>query len=415
MGTPQLFLGIDLGTSGVRIAVINNNLDLLHSDSINYLSGLEQSIDWQNSCDLLIKNIPKSIRSNLAAVAIDGTSGTLLPCSLNGKPLGQALPYHLTCPETKREIEKLVPKESPAASLSSSLAKALRLIDEYGTNILLRNQADWITGNFLDDWTWGEEGNNLRLGWNIEKGSWPSSFESLSWRKALPIIVPSGKIIGVISNKKSKKLGLPSTLYVVAGTTDSNAAVLSSDATYNDGITVLGSTLVLKKYVESPVIAPGITNHRIGEKWLCGGASNSGCAVLKNFFSSKEIDQLSRQINPKVKSGLNLRPLACIGERFPIEDPYLSPILEPRPISDALYLHGLLEGITNIEAIGWAKFEELGIPAPKRIITLGGGSKNPQWRQLRKKILKLPITTSSRIPAAGVAIIAQEAFKFINQ
>jgi len=51
----------------------------------------------------------------------------------------------------------------------SSLAKALKLIDKYGTNILLRHQSDWITGWFLKDWTHGEEGNNLKLGWDLKK------------------------------------------------------------------------------------------------------------------------------------------------------------------------------------------------------------------------------------------------------
>ena len=35
-----------------------------------------------------------------------------------------------------------------------------------------------------------------------------------------------------------------------------------------------------------------------------------------------------------------------------MDDPTLEPVLEPRPISDAWYLHGLLEGLAEIEARG---------------------------------------------------------------
>ena len=55
------------------------------------------------------------------------------------------------------------------------MAKAIKLIDTYGDNIILRHQADWISGWFLNDWSFGEEGNNLKLGWNIANKSWPES------------------------------------------------------------------------------------------------------------------------------------------------------------------------------------------------------------------------------------------------
>ena len=71
---------------------------------------------------------------------------------------------------------------------------------------------------------------------------------------------------------------------------------------------------------------------------------------------------LSKQIKPELDSGLNLLPLACKGERFPTFDPELEPILEPRPVSDAKYLHALLEGLALIEAKGWKRLQNLGVP-----------------------------------------------------
>jgi len=55
--------------------------------------------------------------------------------------------------------------------------------------------------------------------------------------------------------------------------------------------------------------------------------------------SLEYIEELSKQINPNRSTGLNLLPLSSPGERFPIDDPNLQPILEPRPVSDSLYLH----------------------------------------------------------------------------
>lgn len=105
----------------------------------------------------------------------------------------------------------------------------------------------------------------------------------------------------------------------------------------------------------------------------------------------------------------SLRPLPAPGERFPVDDPELLPVLEPRPVSDALYLHGLLEGLAEIEAQGWQRLNELGAAAPRRIISIGGGARNPQWRRLRERRLGCAVTSCQTPPAAGVARLAQQA------
>lgn len=147
----------------------------------------------------------------------------------------------------------------------------------------------------------------------------------------------------------------------------------------------------------------------MGGRWLCGGASNAGAAVLQQLFPDIDLAELSRQIDPDQNSGLQLRPLPRCGERFPVDDPQLEPILTPRPVSDALYLHGLLEGLTQIEQAGWQRLTSLGADSPKKIVTLGGGARNPQWRRLRERQLGVPIRSCNTPPAAGVARLALQA------
>ena len=159
-----LALGIDLGTSGVRIAVITEAGDLVHTEETGYRHGLVDPADWLHCCTTLIRAIPDSLRLRINALAIDGTSGTLLACDAGGEPLGAALPYNLAFPEHCQRLSALVPEGGPAASTSGSLARALVLIERHGDHVLLRHQADWVSGWLLQSWTWGEEGNNLRLG-----------------------------------------------------------------------------------------------------------------------------------------------------------------------------------------------------------------------------------------------------------
>ena len=404
-----LVLGIDLGTSGVRVAVINQKQQLIHTASTAYPRGIACPESWRSCCRSLISQLPAGMRSQLKAIAVAGTSGTLLACNHKGEPLAAALPYNLACPEQQERLTELVARGDTAASSSSSLARALRLTERLGSELLLRHQADWISGWLLNDWSFGEEGNNLRLGWNLNEGEWPYQFRTLPWRDALPKIVTSGLVLGPLDQAQAKELGLPKGLFVVAGTTDANAAVLAADAGPKDGITVLGSTIVLKRFVKAPLQGIGITNHRVGGSWLSGGASNAGCAVLRQLFCDDELRELSRQINPEKDSGLQLRPLPAMGERFPIDDPSLQPVMGPRPVSDALYLHGLLEGLARIEAQGWQRLIALGAPPPENLITLGGGAKNPQWRRIRERLIGLPIRSCTTPPAAGVARLALRA------
>ena len=412
MANTPLALGIDLGTSGVRIAVVDSSRSLLFSAATGYRQGLQASSDWIRALTELIPSIPTPLRRQLGALAVDGTSGTLLACTRQGDPLGDALPYHQACPEQIERVRDLIAEDGPACSASSSLARALRLLQHHRQPVLLRHQADWVHGWLLQDWRWGEEGNNIRLGWLLQRQCWPESFYAEPWMASLPDIRPSGSPLGTISKERSKDLDLPDDLLVVAGTTDANAAVLTADAADDEGITVLGSTLVIKRFMDEPLRpGAGTSTHRVGGRWLGGGASNSGGAVLLQVFPGIDLTELSRQIDPEASSGLDLRPLACKGERFPVDDPAQEPVLTPRPVSDALYLHGLLEGLSRIERDGWQRLQQLGAPAPKRLVTLGGGARNPQWRRLRERMLGLPIRSCTTPPAAGVARLALTALQ----
>ncbi len=404
---PENFYGgLDFGTSGARISIINLNKKLVYSNSVPYSYCFKNPNSWIKSCENLLVNLPIEVKINLNKLAISGTSGTLTASNLQGEPIGEAIPYDQACSENKSLLESLTYGEDHLRTPYSSLAKALKLIDKYGTNILLRHQSDWITGWFLKDWTHGEEGNNLKLGWDLKKESWPNTYLKTSWQKCLPQIIKSGKILGQVNFDLAERFNLNKKLILISGTTDSNAGLIAADLGKKDGLTVLGKTIVVKKIIDNPIKKQGITTHRLNGDWICGGASNSGCGILSQFFSDLEIKELSRQINPSKNTSLNLLPLNSKGERFPDNNANLEPILDPRPVSDLLYLHALFEGLAKIELKGWEKLEELTGSLPKKIITIGKGSKNPQWRKIREKIINIPIVSCNKTASFGTALLA---------
>ena len=407
---PDIFFGgLDFGTSGARISIINRHKELIYSNSVHYQYRFKNPNSWIDSCSKLLDSLPIEVKNYIDKLAISGTSGTLTACNKKGEPLGEAIPYNQACNEYNIFLESLTSEEEHLRTPYSSLAKALKLIDKYGTNILLRHQSDWITGWFLKDWTYGEEGNNLKLGWDLKKESWPKSYLNTSWGKCLPQIIKSGKIIGQVNFDLAERFNLNKKLILISGTTDSNASVIAAGLGKEDGLTVLGTTIVVKKIIDNPIKKQGITNHRVNGNWICGGASNAGCGILSQFFSDLEIKELSRQINPSKNTSLNLLPLNSKGERFPVNDSNLKPILGPRPVSDSLYLHALFEGLAKIELKGWEKLGELTGSLPKKIITIGGGSKNPQWRKIRENIINIPIVSCKKTTSFGTALLAMNS------
>ncbi len=402
----NFFGGLDFGTSGARISIIGLHKELVYSNSVPYLYSFKNPNSWINSCEELLDSLPNEVKSNLNKLAISGTSGTLTASNLKGEPLGDAIPYDQACNKNKALLESLTFGEDHLRTPYSSLAKAFNLIDKYGTNILLRHQSDWITGWFLKDWTNGEEGNNLKLGWDLKNESWPKSYLNTSLQQCLPQIIKSGRIIGQVNSDLAKTFNLNKKLILISGTTDSNASLIAAGLGKEDGLTVLGTTIVVKKIIDNPIKKQGITIHRVNDDWICGGASNAGCGILSKFFSDLEIKELSRQINPSENTFLDLLPLNCKGERFPINNPDLEPILGPRPVSDSLYLHALFEGLAKIELKGWEKLGKLTGSLPKKIITIGGGSRNPQWRKIREKIINIPIVSCNKTTSYGTALLA---------
>ncbi len=252
-----------------------------------------------------------------------------------------------------------------------------------------------------------DENNALKTGYDLTTASWPDWLEIAGMdRRLLPSVVRAGVAIGRIG-KAGIALGLSKNTSVHAGTTDGCAAFLATGAhQIGDAVTSLGSTLVLKIASDHPVNAPqfGIYSHRVGNLWLAGGASNTGGAVIRSLFGDAQLEDLTRKINVNCPTGLDYYPLLRPGERFPINDPHYAPRLEPRPVDDAVFFQGVLEGIAAIEELGYRQLANLGAPQLRSVRSVGGGARNLRWREIRQRKLGVPfLDPLSEAAAAGAA------------
>ncbi len=419
-------LGIDVGTSGGRGVVIDSEGRVLAEASVCMPAARrdgaqrEQSPElwWETVYFVLRALAAKTPPGEIDALAVDATSATLLLTDADGRPLGPALMYNDARATREAElIAAVAPTDCAAHGAGSALAKLLWLQSQPAMRQARHalHQADWIAGRLSGRFGISDENNALKLGYDPLRRRWPDWLARLDVDHALlPEVVPPGTAIGTLNAPKIRALGYRKDLAIVAGTTDSVAAFIATGADMpGDAVTSLGSTLVLKLLSAQPLFAPacGIYSHRLGDLWLAGGASNSGGAVLLEYFTVEQLEALTPTLDAATPTGLDYYPLVTPGERFPRNDPALAPRLSPRPADDARFLQGMLEGIAAIEAAGYARLRELGAPSPRRILTVGGGARNPAWTATRRRALPgIPFETPRSDQAChGAAMLALRA------
>lgn len=419
----QHFLGIDFGTSGARAIVLNPAREIQASVSLPFpVSCLDWAVLWRQTLFDLFDQIPLALRQTLRSIAINGTSSTVLICDRAGNPIGSPMLYSDDRGSIMLDrIRAIAPPHHTVISATSSLAKLLWLDSQlqdypFEQPAHFLHQADWLAFGLHGQMGISDYHNALKLGYDVEQLCYPDWLQTIVLPFQLPQVVPPGTAIAPVTCEIGDRFQLPLDCLVCAGTTDSIAAFLASDAqSAGEAVTSLGSTLVLKLLSDRRVedARYGIYSHRLGDRWLVGGASNTGGAVLKQFFTSKELAQLSEEIDPRQESLLDYYPLLKPGERFPINDPQLAPRLEPQPKSAIDFLHGLLESIARIEANGYRLLQELGATPLQCVYTAGGGAANSVWSQIRSRRLGVSVQRSTQTEAAyGTARLAMQGAGF---
>jgi sugar (pentulose or hexulose) kinase len=416
----NLTLGIDVGTSGVRTAVMNGDR-LVSMARADHPKQDPENIDangWWAAVETCLTKQTAALHQNgvdpkdISGIAVDGTSGSMVLTDADLSPVSQALMYNSKGFDAEAdEIAQYASGDHITKGANSALARAMRLVKgSRAAPTHLLHQADFIAAHLTGRGGQSDYNNALKTGFDPGNETWPDWIDRVIDTSLLPSVHCPGAVLSKISPDVAQKYGLSQDAVVHAGTTDSIAAFLAS-APIEEGVAVtsLGSTLAIKLLSASRIDDPGVGlySHRLGNLWLIGGASNTGGAVLKAYFSDEDLARLSLAIDPDTPQGLDYYPLLVPGERFPINDPNHPPCMTPRPADDAHFLQAMLEGMATIEAYCFDAIAARGGSRPKVIFTAGGGAKNETWTKIRSKALgqtpKVPEHSEAAIGAAKLA------------
>ena len=125
-------IGIDVGTSGVRAAALADDGATVGSAAVamTAFGDATAPATWWNCVRACISELASSCDlAQVRALAVDGTSGTMLAVDRFGEPVGPARMYDEPCTDEAviRTIAEHAPAESAARGATSALARVLMM------------------------------------------------------------------------------------------------------------------------------------------------------------------------------------------------------------------------------------------------------------------------------------------------
>lgn len=408
----EFVIGIDVGTQGSRVALIEANGTIVASISIPFkltaASREEQAPEmwWEHTLAALHK-IRKQLTKHISpqairAIATTSTSGTVIPIDQEGHPLHPALMYSdgrsmeeaTYCQNLARQH---VSHGFTAFNTSSGLSKILWFSKNYPEKAARVykwiHAADFITGKLCGNFDLTDYTNALKTGYDVHAYEWPAYLDQVVSKQQLPTVVPSGTVVGKLQTSLAQALQIPE-IEVVVGLTDGCASQMASGAIKpGDWNTTIGTTMVIKGVTEQYIADPtnNIYCHRHPDGfWMPGGASNTGADWVSLDFNKEELPRLNQQSANLIPTPFLAWPLKQVGERFPFVAPQARGFA-PQGLSKEAYYAVNMEGVAYIERYAYEQIEQLSSETVAAVFTAGGASNSDTWLRIRSSVLNKPI------------------------
>lgn len=443
-------LGIDVGTTGCKAGVFSTQGDLLSLAYAEYnverLQPGWAELDAQAAWKMIKTTIARAVteagdRDPIIALSVSSLGEAVVPVSQDRQILGPSLLNFDRRGETFLPGLRQALKDEILFSINGNI-----LGNQYSLTKLLWLQAHqpelYSRTAFFLHWSGfvafmlGAQAAvdyslaNRTLLFDLEQKTW--SPELLAWAglsgDKLPVTVPSGTALGVVSLALAGELGLSPGTLIVAGAHDQCANAVGTGA-IRDGLAVYGmgtyhciTPAYSQRINPSGMLANGLNteHHAVPGKFVTFVYNQGGALVkwYRDTFARLD-DQQARALGQDIYA--NLISEIPLGPSGILVLPHFTATGPPEFISDSsgviLGLHletsrgailkGILEGVTYYLKEMVDRLPGAGI-AIKEYRVSGGGSKSNAWIQTCADILGQPVTRPrvSEAGCLGAAIMA---------
>ncbi|WP_104191522.1 FGGY-family carbohydrate kinase [Cryobacterium sp. Y82] len=447
MSASVLWLGVDVGTQGVKVSLADGP-GLVHAAAYAPLTsdranGRHEQIPAQwiqqtrAAMAEAIGALSEAARARISGVAVCATSGTITTVDAAGHPLSPGLMYDdARAGSLSEEVAATDPalwnrlgyRIQPTWALPKIVWLARNDLLPSGTHVA--TQADIVAAALVGRAVASDWSHSLKSGYDLLELRWPTTvLDTLGIDpERLPPVVAPGSVLGESSAAWETATGLPAGTPIFAGMTDGCAAQLGAGTlALGDWHTVIGTTLVVKGVSDRIVVddTGAVYSHRAPHDglWFPGGASSVGAGAVSALFAGEDLAARTARIADTYANRLDAiptsYPLVTTGERFPVIRPdalgFVRSAKVDHPLAEAIaggvdpdtLFASVLLGVACVERLAVDTMEGAGVPVTGTFSSSGGGTKNAWWTQLRADLLGRSITVPvSAEGSIGMAILA---------
>ena len=441
MKDSEIFIGIDVGTSGVRALAVDASGNILTEKAARMRGGLvvsdalhheQDTAVWLKTLKKVLGELVDDLESSssidrIKALSIDSTSGTVVPVDENGRALSHAIMYNdaraskqaaLLNKLGARHCAKMGYKFNASFALAKILWIKKNLPELYERTYKFLNAADFVACNLTGRFEHTDSSNVLKMGYDLVNFFWPAFLGSAGLDSSrMPIVVISGEPFGRVCSHACKEFGLPVSLDVIAGLTDGTAGFFASGAKVpGDFNTTIGSTIVIKgiaKHILVDALGRFYSHYHPDGWWLPGGAGNCGGKTLAAYFRTDELEVSEEAVKKIIPTSVLSYPLVGRGERLPFVKEDAEGFCEPEPEGKVTHMAALFEGLAFVERWIYELLEGLSVEVGDTIFSTGGCTRNSALNLIRASVLKKNIAIPSNTESAfGSAVMAASKVHF---
>lgn len=454
----QYVMGIDVGTNETKGVLVDEKCRIVTSFATaheienpapNVFEQDAEAVWWGDVCKVskaLLENAGIS-PEQVKVLGVSALGCDCVPVDENCKPLCKAILYGIDC-RSHEEIAWLNEVYGDKAEevfghpiCSSDIAPKILWIKNHLPEVYEKTHkfltassylTAKLTGVYCIDKYLAEDFLPL---YDLEKNA-PASEESCKLfcrPDQMADVLYATDVAGTITRQAAEETGLAEGTKVLTGTGDSGTEAISTGVFQPGDLMVqLGSTCyfvyLADRLIKDNRVWPG--TFIIPDTYsICAGTNTAGTLTKwfkKNLYFDKAGEELQSGENafhvmaesireiPAGSEGLITLPYFA-GERTPLNDPFAKGMmigLQLHHTREHMY-KSALEGIAYSIEQHVTILRENGLPV-KKVMAVGGGTKNEPWLQMIADVLGMPVRTSEITMGAayGDALMASLAAEF---
>lgn len=436
-----MLLGIDLGTSSLKVLLLNENgvEKALSSRGYQFASprngyAEQDPEEWWRACCEAIQEVLHSADIRKEEIKGLSFSGQMHGVVMLTKEYHVVRPAILHCDarsgkQVKELKEKLGNKKNKEIIMNpiytgfllpSLLWVKENELENYEKIAYIMLPKDYLRFRMTGMWATDYSDASATLAYNVSKNCWSDEVLMAAdiSRAFFPDCVGTTEVVGNVCKEAAKETGLSEKTIVIAGGGDQvmqgigNGIVDAGEASVNIGTSGQVSFQSKKAILNPNLNTNTFTGYEKGRWFTMGAIMNAGLAYrwFNDLFDSLDFDSMNQQI-AKVKpgsGGLVFLPYLN-GERTPHLNPNISGAFVGLNINTgrAEMSRAVMEGVSFalnqcIEVCG-----DLGLHA-KTMVASGGACKSAIWLQIQSDVYGCPlrVATTEEQASLGAAIAA---------